>query len=237
MAAHISSRGFVTELINSLSPPRTPDLSIDNPLATADDNDRKLLLTLHVIFPNELLPALDLLDRRLVTRICVRSTTYDKVVHLGGVSDDTNAVEPCNTFYQVRSAQQKTTSSRFHDPVPATYEVRLTSYHCSCPAFAFAAFPPSPDSEDNERTETSDTIIHSSADVFATKFGPDTAVPSGEASTWQFGGLTNDDGAAPACKHLLACVLVDRCPMFHGFLQERDMTTAEAAGWAAGWTG
>lgn len=40
-----------------------------NPLVHAPPSVKPLLLTLHVLFPNELLPALDLLDRKLVTKL------------------------------------------------------------------------------------------------------------------------------------------------------------------------
>jgi hypothetical protein len=45
--------------------------------------------------------------------------------------------------YYVRSAQRRT--SRYGTSVDATssYEVRLRAWNCSCPAFAFAAFPAS----------------------------------------------------------------------------------------------
>ena len=63
---------FITELINSLSvlqpSAANPQDTTSNPLNFASEAAKKQLLTLHVLFPNELLPALDLLDRRLVTR-------------------------------------------------------------------------------------------------------------------------------------------------------------------------
>ncbi|KAL8988588.1 MAG: hypothetical protein Q9169_008529, partial [Polycauliona sp. 2 TL-2023] len=45
-----------------------------NPLSSASPAVKTLLLTLHVLFPNELLPALDLLDRRLVVRLVLDTT-------------------------------------------------------------------------------------------------------------------------------------------------------------------
>ena len=38
------------------------------------------------------------------------------------------------------------------------------------------------------------------------------------------------------CKHLLACVFVERCKgLFGGFVEDREVGVEEAAGWAAGW--
>jgi len=39
------------------------------------------------------------------------------------------------------------------------------------------------------------------------------------------------------CKHLLACVLVERVAAFGGFVEERRVSVEEVAGWAAGWGG
>lgn len=57
---------------------------------------------------------------------------------------------------------------------------------------------------------------------------------------WRFGGASLDTegmgtGMPPVCKHLLACVLVDRCDLFAAFAEEREIGEEEAAGWAAGW--
>ena len=53
---------------------------------------------------------------------------------------------------------------------------------------------------------------------------------------WIFGGLSLGDDMPPVCKHLLACVLAERCKgLFGGFVEERDVSVEEAAGWAAGW--
>nr|POE93016.1 hypothetical protein CFP56_64123 [Quercus suber] len=57
-------RALIAKLLTSLS--QDP-----NPLARATSRQRALLLTLHVLFPHDLLPALDLLDRELVARLCV----------------------------------------------------------------------------------------------------------------------------------------------------------------------
>jgi hypothetical protein len=51
---------------------------------------------------------------------------------------------------------------------------------------------------------------------------------------WRFGGLTLGNHMS-VCKHLLACVLVEHCSLFVGFVDEREVSVEELAGWAAGW--
>jgi hypothetical protein len=51
---------------------------------------------------------------------------------------------------------------------------------------------------------------------------------------WKFGGLTRGDDM-PVCKHLLACILVEYCGLFADFVEEREVSVEEFAGWAAGW--
>ena len=53
--------------------------------------------------------------------------------------------------------------------------------------------------------------------------------------SWRFGGARLGNGMAPVCKHILACVLVERCEMFKAFVEEKEVSVEEAAGWAAGW--
>lgn len=57
-----------------------------------------------------------------------------------------------------------------------------------------------------------------------------------EKEAWLFGGLGRGR-TAPVCKHLLACVLVERVALFGGMAEERDISAEELAGWAAGWGG
>ncbi|KAI9747887.1 MAG: hypothetical protein M1815_003808 [Lichina confinis] len=84
--------------------------------------DKQLFVTLHCIFPNDLLPALDLLDRSHVTRFDCD----------GGAA-----------LYYVRSTQTSRSRGQRGGGVAAAphhHEVRLTAWNCSCPAFALAAF-------------------------------------------------------------------------------------------------
>lgn len=117
-------RHLVTALISSRPSPDDETANTSTiPLKDAP-GAKELLLTLHALFPNELLPALDLLDRGLVVR------------HR-------------HSAYYVQSAQQQSSkgSSRFRSATSDStthYEVRLDAWSCSCPAFTFSAFKADP---------------------------------------------------------------------------------------------
>ena len=75
-----AARYVLTRLFASL-PTRLADgaPATGNPLKNLGADERKLFMTLHVLYPNELLPALDLLDRALLTRMCLSGTQKDNV--------------------------------------------------------------------------------------------------------------------------------------------------------------
>jgi hypothetical protein len=255
-------RRFITDLLNSLPSPDTTADADANPLSAVPEPAKKQLLSLQVLFPNELLPALDLLDRRLVTRLRVKEKPNDCTIGNGhdeggpgsdaqmadanttvediptelhsdvrnedhrvapSVEDDVmtdapNNSAPSSSVYYVRSAQQRSSRYNTSYDTTASYEVRLLPWNCSCPAFAFAAFPPE-----------SGTTIHT-----AYEQGEETAEDTD--TDWIFGGVSLGDAMPPVCKHLLACVLVEKCEgLFGGVLEERRVDVEEAAGWAAGW--
>ncbi|KAI9836250.1 MAG: hypothetical protein M1819_001587 [Sarea resinae] len=56
-------------------------------------------------------------------------------------------------------------------------------------------------------------------------------IPANEDGT---GGTQGAQGP-PICKHLLACVLAERCGSLGAYVQERRVGAEEAAGWGAGW--
>ncbi|TKA24045.1 hypothetical protein B0A50_06936 [Salinomyces thailandicus] len=245
-------RQLTASLVSSLSKPREPDSttpSHSNPL----DNSplaKEQLLTLHVLFPNELLPALDLLDRGLVARLCLLHTApaeergvteavnENAAIDMpttddGEEAESSAARAPQQHFpapqstpskvhgtsaYYVRSAQQQSSrsNSRYRNAThehTSYYEVRLDAWSCSCPAFAFSAFPANTAHRTNSEHEV------------ATEHAP---------LGWCFGGLTlgND---MPICKHLLACILVEHSSIFSHSVEERLVSTEEIAGWSAGW--
>jgi len=285
-----SSRHFVTQLLDSLAAPPSIDQAAvnananTNPLNNVSDATRKQLLSLQVLFPNEFVPALDLLDRRLVTRFRIcdgeelaaraagteqRDATIAQDVQMQDAQDappshhkgaqtkqpdthahaentnestaqdkpsnqttTTTAPKPpnLNTLYYVRSAQRRPSRFSTSYDTLATYQVRLLGWNCSCPAFAFAAFPAGHTFTPIPVDNPINPIHH-----------PNPAKQSNdkvkdEGMEWIFGGISLGDDMPPVCKHLLACVLAERCKgLFGGFVEERDVSVEEAAGWAAGW--
>ncbi|KAL1583004.1 hypothetical protein WHR41_08494 [Cladosporium halotolerans] len=223
-----STRRLLTSLINTIAssnqeqPLKTSDAEPTH--ATLSQTYKPALLTLHTLFPNDLLPALDLLDRTLVTRLVVQqppdTSTADQEP-----TPTSRPRTPQTAFYLVRSAQQphhsshSRSGSRYADPAPqAVYEVRPRAWNCSCPAFAFAAFPPV------DPSGSSVGLAGESEDE------------GGGEDGWRFGGLTRGGRGEvpPVCKHLLACVLAEWGGFGEG-AEVREVTVEEVAGWGGGW--
>lgn len=232
-----STRALLTSLITTLatSTHHSQGQASSNPLSDASENTKSTLLTLHTLFPTDLLPALDLLDRGLVTRFVLTSASdnnaeqqasnlADEVQNQNQTheQDSQDRKRKQTAAYYVRTAQQQKNSSRSRSQANAavqgttSYEVHLTAWNCSCPAFAFAAFPADLPSE-----EANGSV------------GMGDESDDGETG-WRFGGLTRGDGV-PACKHLLACVIAEHCGGFEALVEEKEVSVNEIAGWAAGW--
>ena len=149
------------------------------------------------------------------------------------------ALNPSAAVYHVRSAQQQPGSAhsrRFRDPVGSAthYQVHTTSWSCSCPAFAFAAFPAAVASVRETQCDAAVRwkTLETEGDGVHRVTGDDTK----KNDEWMAGGLSLGENV-PLCKHLLACLLVERTGLFAGFVKEKDVTLEEMAGWAAGWGG
>ena len=203
----------MTSLIDNLDHP-DEDHESSNPLRHASQQVQSTLLTLHVLFPNELLPALDVLDRGLVTHISLHTAADDKAnyedVELGANELSLSATH----IYLVRSGQQ---ASRLRQANYTTqYEVRLTAWSCSCPAFAFSAFPAA------------------SLEQNAAESLPAQRVQAAAVRKWKVGGISIGNDVS-LCKHLLACALVEHGGVFAGLVETRRVSVDEMAGWAAGW--
>ena len=190
---------------------------------------KPILTTLHLFFPNELLPALDLLDRGLVSRLVrTREINESDPSHQSGTTDG---------FYVVRSSAslnrgQSYTSHRLDQDDRSqtrnrnlSYEVRLVAWNCNCPAFAFdmvSSLGGNSSWEGNGHT-------------------PVTKEYAKASPVWTYGGLRRvdphmeEERKVPICKHLLACLLVERCPALEQYIDEREVNNEEIAGWAAGW--
>ncbi|KAK7208692.1 hypothetical protein V2G26_015870 [Clonostachys chloroleuca] len=72
-----SHRQVLTALIDAISAACTVNEQ-ESDATTQPTNRRCLFLTLHVLFPNLLLPALDLIDRKLVTRVTLHGAAEEE---------------------------------------------------------------------------------------------------------------------------------------------------------------
>ncbi|KIX99132.1 uncharacterized protein Z520_04708 [Fonsecaea multimorphosa CBS 102226] len=216
---------------------------------------RPVFLTLHMLFPHELLPALDLLDRGLVTKLVVK--------HSISGADDQEAVLKLRTsfpgedhsvleysevdtrvrqdnngwelFYvQSSSAMDKQISKpRFHPRGGNTsvaiplYEVHLDSWNCTCAAFSVNMFQCS-------------SLQHSQCSA---EFENDVNVsPTGNSrgkikDESEFGGTATIKFArVPSCKHLVAAFLAKSAPtLFTDSVKESTISREEAVAWGGGW--
>ena len=265
MATLPKPRELLTSLINSISdiplfeqPPPADDATSSrggagaadrqpqHPLKAVPPSHRCFLITLHVLLPTLLLPALDLLDRGLVTRLIpsVKTVKNAKARSTGAQEAGQEGTDPepverpfrPSPPYLVRSAQQPTQSRRRYDatagvgsssaPGTSAYLVRLGSWNCTCAAFAFTAFPPS--------------CVEAGYDTDAgldSETGPLRPGLENPGPEWSFGGASFDgtqgssNDGVPCCKHLLACLLAERWHVALGpYVVERKVEPEEMAG-------
>ncbi|RMZ03155.1 hypothetical protein D0860_06933 [Hortaea werneckii] len=219
-------RQLTTKLVDSL--PRSPDPGIGNPLHDVPESKQNLL-SLQVLFPNELLPALDLLDRGLVTRMKVESkehTSQPNATQAQNVASTWSPVQSGPQYIEATEghghAKDDQTGSHNTSKGLGTYQVRSAQQSSSrggSSRYRNAAY------EHTSYYEDSQTHEQGFATQRASRAG---------RSEWIFGGQTLGQGM-PVCKHLLACVLVEHSEMFSHCVQERSVSKEEMAGWAAGW--
>lgn len=221
---------FVERLISRLTQRLLPSQSATDPaspLSTVLPSDTKpLMLTLHCLFPNELLLALDILDRGLVTRLARGDANRE---------DSSSTADPFGElFFVISTSAAPSTSAKTLAATRAGqmgYEVRLQAWNCTCPAFVLAVF------RDLSTTPTHE-MRSSSGDAESPREGDQgrTCYPYGG---WLAGEPTRTS-SPPVCKHLLACLLMARCPgAFRTAAEEAGPLIApleELAGWSAGWS-
>jgi hypothetical protein len=231
---------FITSLISELaaisssSPDPIPSLSS---LRRQDLKSAKsIFTTLHFLFPHELLPAIDLLDRKLVTQLrLVTSNVIDQGAAASRPLEQTaSAIDTGQTTWEIfyvqsasataSSSKSKSRYRRVYNPAGTYYEVRLDAWNCTCPAFAYSALDGALDLDlDQTRSEDEDDQTGSEME--------------GEKKEWRFGGtLTREGTGAPICKHILAATLGKGLPgLFGNAVEKKEVTAAEAAGWCGGW--
>lgn len=260
---HLSSAGaFVDSLLaemtafnlpaagNNLEPPRAQiahqDRQPQNPLSRLPASElskvKPLMLTLHCLFPNDLLPALDILDRGLVRRLLRADNPMPTIPDDGDVmaseaqgtlqepGSDNDQTQPEEDMFLVISASAARPSSTALPSASTTYEpekayeVRLHAWNCTCPTFALSAFRSLASGSDSA-VQPSPVEMHDRGPV---------AYPFGGTLT-----CARDRDSPPVCKHILACVLFARCPGLFGATGDGRCAVSmeELAGWCAGWGG
>ncbi len=232
-----------------------------NPLTslppTTSKDARSLFLALHFLFPHELLPALDLLDRGLVTRLVpsslpntrTNSTSDNDVFYIQSASAATSQHHPKHSTTTPGEAQGRfrnalasnSTSKSKGSATQTYYEVRLDSWNCSCAAFAFSSFTSlTKTGEDVDNDNSTHQSEHKDGDGHGDGCGAVKASSSPLAC--QFGGVATVPNAAagvPVCKHILAAMMARASPDL--FLEgvhvnvRREVGREEMAGWGSGW--
>jgi len=205
-----------TSTPSSNAPPNCDHVS---PLARlkgrAAEQARSTMLTLHFMFPHELLPALDLLDRRLVNKFrCPYGDDPSSALEMFYVQSASAVTDPIN---------RRSANSRFRNAWSATkvhYEVRLDAWNCTCAAFAQSQLKLL---LREPRHEEEPAVLDPSNG---------TTRPGN-----RFGGIaTKTDSVVPTCKHILAVVMAEAAPRLLGAgVQTRDISVQEMAAWSAGW--
>lgn len=233
-----------------------------NPFNAAPPNIKPLLITLHVLFPNELLSALDLLDRGSVTRLIFSTDgsrpggpeNVPKSSHdgdMGSASEERNDAEvdgrrelsgKSRTVHYVQSSHQPHTRSRFASASSRAYDVFLArsrqSYEVrlkawNCSCPAFAFA--SVECMMDECDGLQGTV---EGDVTESAEGnPRSSGCGKEDEDQSFGGLLREKGDMPVCKHLLACFLAESWTEISAYVAEDVLGSEEMSGWAAGWGG
>lgn len=122
--------------------------------------------------------------------------------------------------YYVRSSHQP---RRAQDGARTSYEVRTIAWNCTCPAFTFAAFGYEAGSYDGDGEDGVNALWERDIGEEVRNKG-------------KLGGLLMGN-EMPVCKHLLACILVERCTSLEEYLEKRVVGREEMAAWAAGWEG
>ncbi|PGH13733.1 hypothetical protein AJ79_03432 [Helicocarpus griseus UAMH5409] len=231
-----NSAQFITSIIHQLSkfhPPAPPvDTNDDqpqpqhsspnsvarNPLATLPapltSKVKPLLLTLHCLFPNELLLALDILDRKLIRRYDFHTPEPPETVevHEEQQQNDSHVNGGGGEgVYLVRSSSTTYSSATSHNrAIEKDHVVCLNAWNCTCPAFTLSTFRDLNLNVDLDHPRSSENFYgEQEDDNYPFPFrGTLTKSLSTEGSLSSYG--------TPVCKHLLACLLSSQCTGLFG---------------------
>lgn len=229
-----------------------------NPFSTLSPTQlsqvKPLMLTLHCLFPNELLLALDILDRGLVRRFAREdqrelqrncdleenmafSSSFPPEISssLNPVVDESVDERVEDLFFVVSASTSAPRFTSTRQEEVKGYEVRLRAWNCTCQAFVLSAFRGDLGSELDLESHYHDQRGDEVDDVHGN--------PTDAARGYCFGGTLSRGPTRlfpPICKHLLACFLLVRCPTLFGTGAGTELyriSAKELAGWCAGWGG
>lgn len=224
----ITSKNFIAAIFNQIGTSTSPStantleghppnsLRLISSVNTNEENLRSAILALHFLFPHEILPALDLLDRRLITKVQLLDAGQD------GAAMETFYVQSASALTE--HSNRATASSRFRNIWNATnvhYEVRLDAWNCTCAAFAQSQLRLLVGELQTGREHGSSKVPGLIA----------------ESQVWTFGGVaTIKDADIPVCKHILAAAICTAAPdAFSNDIKCKDASVEELAAWCAGW--
>ena len=209
-------------------------------------NAKSIFLTLHFLFPHELLPALDLLDRKLVTTLRLGPDHKHEVFYVQSASAQSN--NPSHLTARADKQPRYYDARRKAKATDTYYEVRLDSWNCSCAGFAFDGFK-GLDVEEGEGAEAGRVGMGTGGYGRGSDDGGwrssggedegenDAEKRVGDGTKFVFGGwATKKTEPVPICKHILAAALMKAAPeLFGRCVKVREVSNEEIAGWGAGY--
>lgn len=211
-----SQRQFLTDLIT---------LARSSAAGTAQwhQHFETAVMTLHILFPTLVLPALDLLDRSFVARtrlIDDFSCCSDQVANDGPDFRDEyvndQQVHPAMYFVHCLASSVIRRRGRVQTCLPAHHLIHMNAWSCSCTTFAVESFnghvqpvrnvsPSSVQSLEEKMPLSSLPLLATAAEAGSGQKLPAIGGAYGTASSRAAQNL-------PCCKHLMACVLAEAWP-------------------------
>lgn len=217
-----STRTLVDCLITQLTQYQEPQSQIQTSQGSglSASQAKPVMLTLHCLFPHDFLPALDILDRKLVRMVRRDRDDAASSNEAPGQGEDIFLVISAVPPPLPRPASSTRPSTREQKG----YEVRLHAWNCSCPTFTLSAYRDSFQLPEWVTTNPPCVEPKSEPELLEYSFGGSLACKTAQ-------------GLIPVCKHILASLLYVRCPELFGVHGEGGLAVSmeELAGWCAGW--
>ncbi|PHH71926.1 hypothetical protein CDD80_4894 [Ophiocordyceps camponoti-rufipedis] len=225
-----NQRQFLTDLIA---------LARSSATRTAQSHEHfeAAVMTLHILFPTLVLPALDLLDRSFVARARMIDD-FDQDADTGPDFRDDCAIDqqahPALYYVHCLASSPKKRRGRVQACLLAPHLVHINAWSCSCTKFAVESFDGHVLPVKNRRPSPAQSfggmMPLSSLPLLATaaEAGSGQKLPAigGAYVTAPYRVEQN----LPCCEHLLACVLAEAWPdLLKNEAVDRDITSLEMA--------